>query len=221
MNARQPAILIGIFILALIVSIGWFLLSPKKNSSSKTGTETATGTSSSDQTAKVSNLTNLDPTDFDSLIKKEYALATEKAEAQSPTNKLTGIQIKIDANMDPESVETTYIFNSAINESNNWVITISGQNQNYVRALIPKEDFFGAADMMNTKLWKYNFVTALQLAEKNGGSTWREQNTLLGVTLTLKHTGANNWLLWTVTYAGEKENYSIQLDANSGKKIES
>jgi len=219
MNARQPAVLIGIFILALIVSIGWFLLSPKKNNPSNTNTQ-ATSSSSSSQT-KISNLTNLDPADFDSLVKTEYALATEKAEAQNPANKLTGIQIKINADMDPESVETIYVFTSAVNDVNNWVITLAGQNQNYVRALIPKEDFFGNADPINTELWKYNFVTALQLAEKNGGSTWREQNTLLGIVLTLKHTGTNNWLLWTVSYTGEKENYTIQLDANSGKKIES
>ena len=86
--------------------------------------------------------------------------------------------------------------------------------------LTPVKDFMGTLTPMNTKAWKYNFVTALQLAEKNGGLTWRENQKLQGAKVTLKHTGKKMWLLWVVEYEGEKDNFTVKLDANSGRVVE-
>ena len=99
------------------------------------------------------------------------------------------------------------------------MITISEPSSSFIRALVPKSDYLGNLQQMDTKYWKYNYVTALQLAEKNGGQDWRSKNTLASVKLTLRHTGANNWLLWIVEYSSDSDKLTVTLDANSGKVV--
>ncbi len=215
MNFRQPAIYIIIFI-SLAIALGWSYFSKKKD----TKTTTKTTTTQQPTEEKISNLTNIDPADFDSITKDTYALASSKSLEASSGNKLAAVEVKIDGNLSPDTITTRYVFSSSGDTDNNWVIAFSGKSNKYVRMLTPVKDFMGVLSPMNTKAWKYNFVTALQLAEKNGGLAWRENQKLQGIKLTLKHTGKKAWLLWVVEYEGETDKFAIQLDANSGRVVE-
>lgn len=210
MNWRSP-IFIGILIIAILITVGWSYFSKKKAAAPTTQTQTTE--------TKVSNLTNMDPTDFDETVKKEYALANSKAIEANTGAKIAAIEVEIGKDLLPASINVRYIFTSASDANNNWMITFSEVSGNYIRALVPKADYLGVVSEMNTKLWKYNYVTALQLAEKNGGLTWRESNELTDLKLTLRHAGANNWLEWIVEYHGASGNLTVKLDANSGKVV--
>jgi hypothetical protein len=78
----------------------------------------------------------------------------------------------------------------------------------------------GTLEVMNQSLWKFNYVTALQIAEKNGGLDWRSNNKPDTVKITLKHTLPNNWLTWTIDYRSGTNDFIKVIDANSGQVIE-
>lgn len=215
MSFRQPAIYV-IIVISLAVAFGWSYFSKKKDA--KTTNTVKTEQSSTQD--KISNLTNIDAADFDSIVKETYALASSKSLEADRNNQLAAIEVRVDANLSPDTIVTRYVFNSTSDTYDNWVIAFSGKSNKYIRMLTPVKDFMGTLTPMNTKAWKYNFVTALQLAEKNGGLTWRENQKLQGVKVTLKHTGKKMWLLWVVEYEGEKDNFTVKLDANSGRVVE-
>lgn len=207
---RRRIIFIAIAVL-IVVILGWGYYANKKSSQQKTATKPTV--------AVISNLTNLDPSDFDSAVKSEYALANSKATEVDPNYKISEIEVNLDKNLLVDSINTRYIFFSPSDTQNNWMITIAATTGNYIRALVPKADYAGDIIPFDTGLWKYNYVTALQLAEKAGGLNWRNQNTISAVKLTLKKADANNLLAWTVEYNGENGNKIIILDATSGKVV--
>lgn len=209
MKIRQPIVIVFL-VVAILAAIGWTWYANRAKSTPATTTTTTT---------QVSNLTNADPTDFDSPIKTEYATANAKALEANAADKLAAIEIDIGPDLQTASVMSRYIFVASNNTKNNWLITFSESSGNFIRALVPKEDYLGDPPVMNTALWKYNYVTALQLAEAAGGQTWRASNTLTGLKLTLKHSGANNWLMWIVEYQSDGGGFTVDLDANSGKVI--
>lgn len=219
MNFRRPAIYI-IILVVLVLGGGWFYIT---NKNKKTATENAANTQTATQGStadKIANLSNINPTEFDSITKKTYASANQLALEADSAYKIAGVEINVDKDLSPDTFVTRYIFNNPADASTNFVVTFGTTGSQYIRAIIPIKDYMGALAQMNTKAWKYNFVTALQLAEKNGGLTWRENNKITDVKLTLKHTGAKNWLLWVVTYQGENnQKLVVNLDANSGAVI--
>ncbi len=196
----------------IVVALGWAYFANKKSSQQKAATTA--------KPAVISNLTNLDPTDFDSAIKSEYALAVSKATVTNPAYKISEIEVNIDKTLLTDSVNTRYIFSSPDDTQNNWMITIAATTQNYIRALVPKTDYAGDITPFDTSHWKYNYVTALQLAEKAGGLDWRNQNTLASVKLILKTADTNSLLTWTVLYSSASSSKTIILDATSGKVVE-
>lgn len=198
----------------VVIALGWAYYSNKKNSQNKKTTIPPPAT--------VSNLTNLDPTDFDAAVKNEYAIATAKAAEVKPDYKIAELDVNVDKTLSVDSINTRYIFSAPSDTSNNWMITIAATTQSYIRALVPKDDYAGNVTPFDTSHWKYNYVTALQLAEKAGGLDWRNSNTLVAVKLTLKQDDAkNNLLEWIVNYSGaDNINKTIILDATSGKAIQ-
>ena len=169
---------------------------------------------------EIVNLTNLEPKDFDSVIRTEYAKANEEAKKVNQAYALAAIEIEIGQNLTQDEVLSRYIFTSSKDEENNWVYTVSQATGSYIRALIPKSDYFGSPTEMNTKLWQYNYVTALQLAEENGGQDFREESDITGVKLTLRHYGDDNWLMWIIRYDNELTNKTVYLDASSGDVLD-
>ncbi|PIS07524.1 hypothetical protein COT78_03075 [Candidatus Berkelbacteria bacterium CG10_big_fil_rev_8_21_14_0_10_43_13] len=197
----------------VVFALGWSYFSSKKAKQSDTTTTT--------KPTVISNLTNLDPTDFDQAVKDEYALAVSKAAEISPDYKIAQIEVNVGEDLQVDSINTRYIFASPNDPANNWMVTVAATTQNYIRALIPKDDYAGNISPFDTAGWKYNYVTALQLAEKAGGLDWRDSNTLSGISLTLKTSDTNSILTWTVQYTRQDGSSKIIiLDATSGKVIE-
>jgi cytoskeletal protein RodZ len=214
LSFKNP-VLIVIFFISLVLALGWFFYN--KNQTAKK----QTATNAEQNLDKVSNLTNLSPADFDSSVKKQYATAKAKADYEQKGFALSSIEVTVGSNLQIDNTSTRYIFTSDEDSRNNWMITLNNTNGNFIRALVPKEDYAGSLQVVNTSLWKFNFVTALQLAEKNGGMDFREQNLKFsGVKIALKHSGSNNWLLWIVEYQAPDNTKTIQVDANSGKLVE-
>ena len=169
----------------------------------------------------ITDLTNVDPALYDEPIKNEYAAAAAKSLEANPKLQLAAISVEIPPALGLKSANTRYIFVSDKDAINNWTITFASDTGNFIRAIIPKDDYMGNPTVMDTKLWKFNYVTALQITEKDGGLAWRENNELKGITLTLKHGDPNNWLTWTINYQGANSSFTRKIDANSGKIVES
>lgn len=208
---RRPLIYI-LLIAIVVIAVGWTYSAKKK---AALVAEQAT-----EEVPVVSNLSNLKPTDFDAGVKNEYALAVAKAIEANPEHKIAQIEVNLESDLLPESVSSRYIFAAENQPSANWMITITATNQNYIRALVPKADYAGEIIPFDTALWKYNYVTALQLAEKMGGLEWRESNDLSSVQLRLKKTGINDVLAWTVEYQNDTDTKTIVLDAATGQELE-
>jgi len=190
--------------------------------SKKTDTPAAEQTTEAavDETPKIINLTNLDPVDFDSVLKGNLATADTKAKEVNKDYKLADIEIEIGKSLQPEATIIRYVYNLEPASTDNWVISFSQDTGNFIRSLIPSDDYLGRPKHIDTTLWKFNYVTALQLAEKNGGLTYRENNSdFSSVTLSLRHTGVKGWLIWSVVYKSESNSFSVQIDANSGDKV--
>jgi len=217
MNFWRNPIFIGIIVVSLVLAIGWSIYS---NNAKKKSTQTASQQTTGSTTTTISNLTNFDPSDFKDTTQKEYALAQSKAVTANAQNQLGQIEAEIGSSLLPADVNTRYLFTSPADSVNNWMITISETSQSFIRALIPKEDYAGNITAINTANWKYNFVTALQLAERNGGQSWRDSNTLTGVKMTLKNNGAGT-LIWLIDYSSGSSDFTITLNAIDGTIITS
>jgi hypothetical protein len=209
---RRRIIYIAVAVI-VVIALSWSYFSSKKAKQNSAATTT--------KQPVISNLTNLDPTDFDQAVKDEYSIAVSKAAEISPDYKIAQIEVNVGADLQVDSINTRYIFASPNDTTNNWMVTIAATTQNYIRALIPKDDYAGDITSFDTAGWKYNYVTALQLAEKAGGLDWRDSNTLSGISLTLKTSSADSILTWTVQYTRQDGSSKIIiLDATSGKVVE-
>lgn len=211
---KKPVFII-IVVVAIIGALVWsYVAKTIQNRNQKNTEETATE-------VEITDLTNVDSAEYDEPIKNEYATAAAKAKEANPNLLLAAISVEIPATLGLKSANTRYVFVSDKDVINNWTITFASNTGNFIRAIIPKDDYLDNPSVMDTKLWKFNYVTALQIAEKDGGKTWRESNELRGITITLKHGDPNNWLTWIVNYQGLNSSLTRKIDANSGKVVES
>lgn len=210
---KKPVVII-IIVVAIVGALIWSYVSNllAQRRANQAAQQAATQT--------ITDLTNVDPVNYDEPVKKEYALASAKAKEVSSNYKLGAVEVDLPASLALNSGNDRYIFVSDKDKINNWIITLSLETGNYIRSLIPKEDYMGNPQAIDTTLWKFNYVTALQIAEKEGGKTWRESNTLESVSLILKHTDPNNYLTWTVNYTSKGSSLFVKIDANSGKVLE-
>jgi len=210
---KKPVTIIIIFV-AILIALGWsYYESWRENRDASTSVEDTTP-------VQITNLATVDAAEFDEVVRDEYALAKSKAQEAKGSNTLRAIEVELPG-VEINSGNNRYVFASPEDTDNNWTITISQLTSNYIRALIPKNDYMGDLEELNTKLWKFNYVTALQLAEANGGLTFRENNSIASIKLTLKHTSPNNWLLWHVTYTSATgSELTVKIDSNSGQIIE-
>jgi len=209
---KKPVTIIIIFV-AILLALGWsYYQSWRENRN--------TTTPINQVPIEITNLANVDASEFDEVVTEEFALAKVKAQEVNANNSLGAIVIELPS-MEINSGNSRYIFSNPEDAGNNWVFTISQLTGNYIRASIPKDDYMGDLDELNTKLWKYNYVTALQIAESNEGLNFRESNSIENITLTLKHSNPNNWLIWSVVYKSTTGNeLSVKIDSNSGHIIE-
>ena len=165
----------------------------------------------------ITDLATIDASEFDEVVRTEFATAKAKAEENDSGNKFTALEVNLPS-LELKSGETRYIFSSDTDKTNNWTISFSQLTTNYLRADIPKDDYLGNLTAINTALWKFNYVTAIQIAEKNGGQDWRETNGLDGIDAILKQNSAGI-LVWNIKYTNRQNTFSINIDAATGKII--
>lgn len=212
---KKPVTII-IIVAAILIALIWSYVD--KRIADKKAAEAAK--QAQEAAESISNLANIDPADYDELVKGEYAKAISKATEADAKNVFSALVVELPGDLAINSGNDRFIFASEADPANNWTITFSELTGNFIRAKIPKEDYLGSLSAINTNLWKFHYITALQIAEKNGGKEWRESNEMTGATLTLKHGEPNNWLTWTVEYTAKSSKFVKTIDANSGKLID-
>lgn len=212
---KKPAVML-IVVAAIIIAVLWSYFA--KVSQEKEEQKQAEQAQEEAQSAIV-NLTTIAASEFDEVVKTQYAQAKSKAEEVNQDYKLSGIQVIL-SSLELNSGDTRYIFSSQNDTLNNWTITFSNSSGNFIRAAIPKNDFLGDLAGMDTSQWKFNYVTAIQIAENNGGKEWRQSNGLSSAEIFLRQEPISNILLWTVKYNSGTESFSINIEASSGKTVE-
>ncbi len=167
------------------------------------------------------DLTNLDPSQFDTQLKQNLDLATEKAKKWRSDAVLVYVQVKLTSTTPGQGSET-YVFDSPTLKDYHFAFTISQKSKNYIRAIIPTEDYLGSGLLpIESKYWKLNYVSALQLSEEEGGKEFREQNLDWEIELNLKRGEPQNWLYWFVEYKTEAgASLSVQINSNTGEVVE-
>lgn len=210
MKLRIPVVFVLLGV-AILVTLIWNYAATQREAKKK---------SVQSSQAEVTNLSNLEPADFNKVLQSEYSQAGNKAAAANTLNKLVAIEVTIGKDLSPQSIISRYIYSADNDNNNNWIYSVSSANGSFIRSLTPKEDYLGNLTPINAENWKYNFVTALQLAEKAGGLEWRESNTntITFITLTLRNSGESD-TVWNVLYQGINDSKSFTFNASSGKLI--
>lgn len=172
-----------------------------KKTTDTTTTDNSATTTTSDTILSTTNLTNVDPLSLDDLITTNYNLAKSKAQDWQADSVLVNITIKLPRNLAYKQAAETYVFGSNSNPTNWFSFSISEQSSKYIRAVIPKEDYLGSdIKPINATYWKMNYLKAFQLAETNGGSTFRGANTNTDIVTTLANDEPKGWLWWKIEY---------------------
>lgn len=164
----------------------------------------------------ISNLTNINTTTIDTAAEDQLAVADGKAAEVDKKNVLIAVEVRLPQSLDSSSGDTTYIYSSTSDKTNNWIITLSNASNNFLRARVPKEDYIGDLKAVNRSYWKTNYVAALQIAEKNGGLNFRSANEISEIKLLLKNSDPKNWLYWFVSYSGKNNVKQYQIDVSTG-----
>lgn len=209
---KKPTVII--VILGLLFGTGFYLYNNYQQKKSATATQ-----NNSDTTTQISNITNVDAKDFATELAAELTLATNKAKEYNTNEVLAAVEIKIPGSLVPRSGNTTYIFDQLSDTKNHFTINISQGTPNFIRAIIPIDDYFGKLTPINQKSWKLSYVDVIKIADKNGGQDWRSSNFLSQLKLTLKNAEPKGWLYWFVHYSSDSTNFDVQVDAFSGRVI--
>jgi len=216
MPERKSLIFWIVLIVLIIAGFGIFLLIKRKPQPEQLQPATTTTTTTTEE-----NLSNIDPSEVDSAVKENFNLAKEKAQQWYPDAALVYAQVKLTSLALDEGTEI-YVFDSPSTPNLHFTFTLSQKSKRYIRAMIPAEDYLGA-DLLpiDTKYWKLNYVSALQIAEKEGGRDIREKYLEWTIELNLKRAEPQNWLFWIVDYkTKEGETLSIKINPYSGEVVE-
>lgn len=176
-----------------------------------------------------SNLLTIEADTIEALQSEKLNFANKKANDWQSNSKLVAVQVEVPSSLRKENVSTRYIYSSPSVNYYYWTIAISADNTSYIRALIPKEDYLNSnLDIILNDFWKFNYVQALQIADENGGSDWRETNNLGQVTMVLSRGQPNNYHYWNIEYVAVDEdgqridsnNFKLKISSYSGEIVE-
>lgn len=213
-------VFVTIIIISSLTGLSCSLFSKKTDT---TATDTTTNTTTTDTSLATTNLTNVEATSVDDLVTTNYNLAKSKAQDWKSDAVLVNLTVKLPKNLATNQATETYVFGSAQDASNWFSFSISESSSKYIRAIIPKEDYLGTdVKPINSTYWKINFIKALQLAETNGGKTFREANQNTEVVATLGHGLPKSWLWWQIDYksADTGEKLIIKVNPNDNTVVD-
>lgn len=191
--ARRVA---GVALIALSLT-GCLKSRTTDNTTTSTAPET---TESTTQTPTVSDLTTLAPATFDTDLTTHFTLGSAAATAWKPDAVISYVSVTLPT-LTPNTGSEVYVFGSASDLDNWFTYSVSQETGKSVRAIIPKADYLGSQlTPINQAYWSMNYVQALQLAEQNGGATFRINNPNPQLTIYLSNRTPRGWLWWTVEY---------------------
>lgn len=216
----ERKIFIPWIILIILVMGGFGIFYLARSRTAKEQPKVVTETPTTDTTTTGDNLATVDPTSVDSQFKENLDLATSKALKWRPDAALVYVQVKLTSLTTLEGMET-YVFDSPGVADYHFTITISQKSKNFIRATIPTEDYLGSGLLpIDLQYWKLNYVSALQIAEKEGGKDFRDKNLDWTIELNLKRGEPKNWLYWIVDYKTKEGNsLSVKINPFSGEVV--
>jgi len=202
--------------------LGYFLFFSKKSTPSPPPNQPERKTENKDTETnpEVEDLSNIDPASVDSDIQENLTLATEKALLWRPDAVLVCVQVKLDS-LEPYGGMETYVFDSPSVPNLHFTFTISQKSKQFIRAAIPTEDYLGSGLLpIDKQYWKLNYVSALQIAEKEGGKDFRDRYLYWTVELNLKRGEPKNWLYWDVKYQERGgDSLSVRINPYTGEVV--
>lgn len=159
---------------------------------------------------------------IDSIFKANLEQAKTKAKDWKTDALLSAVNIKLPKSLETNKAIETFIFGSASDTANWWTFAISENSGKFVRAIVPKEDYLSEVTKpIDTNYWKINYLEALQIAEANGGKTFREANQDVQITLTFGQTQPKGWLWWLAEYKTETgESLKVRINASDKSVVD-
>jgi hypothetical protein len=190
------------------------------NSTTPTPSAAATDSTNGDASDAVNenSYLGIESSTVDATVNANKEAAEKKAKIWKADAQLVHYSVKLPSDFTLNRATETYTYGSPKDAYNWWTIVFSGKTGKSVRALIPKEDYLGTNfTAIETKFWKSNFVDALQLAEVNGGSEYRDNNEGVEVSVNLAVGQPRNYLWWNVAYSSSSAN-PIEVLVNPATK---
>lgn len=206
----------------LVATVAVSLTGCKAKTPAVTDTAPATDTSNTTATTPTTtDLTTLLPATFDADTAAHLAQADVVAKVWHADAVLSYVSITLPT-LEPKKGNEVYVFGSASDLDNWYTYSLSQDTGKSVRAIIPKADYLGdKITPINQTYWKMNYVKALQLAEQNGGATFRISNPNPQISVFLSNRTPRGWLWWTVEYkTASGQNLSLLINPNLGGVID-
>lgn len=220
MNYKKITFFIGtlslIFLTLNGLSCNWF---SKKTTTSASPTPTA---SVSTTATGYGQLLTADAAAISSLFNSNFNQAQAKAKSWKQDAQLYAVNVKLSKNLGTNQAIETFIFGSSQDTNYWWTDAISENSGNFVRAIVPKEDYLSdVKTAINNNYWKINYLQALLIAEDNGGQAFREQDPESQITLNLYNSQPKGWLWWLVEYKNNSgESLKIRINAGDQSVVD-
>jgi len=179
------------------------------------------GSAKADQTASAAKAPELTFLDQDNQIisqRTDRNLAAAKIKAKAWKGNAFLVAYTLEAPIDRPSVtpSETFVFGSTDEPDNWWTISFSA-NDEFIRALIPKNDYLGQAlQPIQESAWQKNYLEALNTAENVGGRQFRAENPEAQISILLTQSAPKDWLWWQIEYKA-KANLKIRVSALDGR----
>lgn len=232
---------VGILVLVfIIVGVVIFLRNHQSNNNNNTETEISTNSTvdknavdntTDDSIANDSTTNNLN-TSSDSILdeseqkaaalfKKYEKQAYAKAKTWKDNATLCAASVKISNDLSTQGITYSYIYCTPDDKTFYYNINFNSTGD-FLRALIWQTDYIKAnLPAISLQYFKISFAKALQIAETNGGQSFRNNNPQSDITLNLYKAKPNNYNYWFVQYQDREtpEKLIKQIDANSGEIV--
>lgn len=223
--SRALKIILIFFSVAMIVLLAWFWYSNNQEKRAQTSTQDTSQEQTPEEATSenVDNLANINAQTYDTILKSNFSVAKEKALLWQNDAQFVFLKIQIPADLNLRKITETYVFTSEKSKSLYWTMGLDLE-QNYIRALIWKEDFLKeeSPKLIATQFWKTDWISAFQKADKNDGQEFRDKyDDDLTIAINLTYAQPNNYLYWIVKYQSltSGDTVSIQIDANTGDLV--
>lgn len=152
---------------------------------------------------------------IDSMFSSNLTQSQTKAKAWKSDAALYAVNIKLPRDLAVNQAVETFVYGSSQDTANWWTYAVSESSGNFVRAIVPKEDYLTSVTKpIDMNYWKINYLEALQIAQNNGGQDFLTNNPSATITETLDNSQPKGWLWWLVEYKGTSGNLSVRINAN-------